>query len=365
MKKIFYLIIGVLFFITSCKNVEDANRWRSGILVDEFIYSADDVDFPSCHASTIAETPEGMVSAWFGGEYERHPEVCIYVSRLENGSWTKPQLVADGIISETERHATWNPVLFQVPGGELQLYYKVGPTVNGWSGKMRVSNDNGRTWSEQIDLPKGILGPIKNKPVLLKDGRLLSPSSTEHNRWRVHFEESSDMGKTWTKSNPINSGREHQIIQPSILQHNDTTLQILCRSKNAVLATSWSYDAGKTWSLVQASGLPNNNSGTDAITLQDGRHLVVYNHVATAVNADKGHRTPLNVAISNDGKNWNAVLILEDSEISQYSYPSLTQSEDGMVHIVYTWRREFIKYVKVDPKKLKLSPIIDEKWPLN
>jgi len=365
MKKILYSLISIMFLITSCSNVEDANRWKSGIIIDEFIYSADDVDFPSCHAATIAETPEGMVAAWFGGEYERHPEVCIYLSHLKNGEWTKPQQVADGIVSDDERYATWNPVLYQVPNGELQLYYKVGPNVAGWSGKMKTSNDNGKTWSDEIDLPKGFIGPVKNKPVLLKDGRLLAPSSTEHNRWRVHFEESSDMGKTWTKSEAINSGREYRIIQPSILQHNDTTLQILARSRNSVLATSWSYDGGKTWSLVQASGLPNNNSGTDAITLKDGRHLVVYNHVATPIGGDKGYRTPLNVAISDDGKNWKAALILEDSEISQYSYPSVTQSEDGMVHIVYTWRREFIKYVKVDCSKLKLSSIIDEKWPLN
>ena len=116
---------------------------------------------------------------------------------------------------------------------------------------------------------------------------------------------------------------------------------------------------------MKASSLPNNNSGTDAVTLKDGRQLLVYNHVKPAPELPngKGPRTPLNVAVSKDGKNWEAALILEDSPVSQYSYPSVIQTEDGMVHIVYTWRRERIKHVIIDPSKLELKPILNEKWP--
>ena len=81
------------------------------------------------------------------------------------------------------------------------------------------------------------------------------------------------------------------------------------------------------------------------------------------MNASKGHRTPLNVALSKDGEKWYASLVLEDSEISQYSYPAVIQSADGMVHFIYTWRRERMKYVKVDPSKLRMKLIKDEKWP--
>ena len=116
---------------------------------------------------------------------------------------------------------------------------------------------------------------------------------------------------------------------------------------------------------MQATNLPNNNSGTDAVTLKDGRQLLVYNHVKPAPELPngKGARTPLNVAISKDGKTWNAALVLEQSPVSQYSYPAVIQTADGMVHIVYTWRRERIKYVKVDPSLLEQLPIINEQWP--
>lgn len=359
MKKLIIISIIGIFIISAC---DRPISYKDGIVEEQFIY--DTAPFPSCHASTIAETPEGLITAWFGGTRERHPDVCIYTSHLINGKWTAPDNVADGVINDTLRYPTWNPVLFQIPNGELLLFYKVGPHPSKWWGLLKRSSDNGKTWSDAEKLPEGFVGPVKNKPVLLSNGTLICPSSTEGDGgWRVHFETTKDLGKTWEMSDPINDGKRSSIIQPSILVHKNGDLQILCRSKNAILATSWSKDNGKTWNLVQPSGLPNNNCGTDAVTLKDGRHLVVYNHVKTFENAPKGYRTPLNVALSKDGKKWYASLILEDSEISQYSYPAVIQSEDGMVHIVYTWRREKIKYVKVDPSKLKMKEIIYEQWP--
>jgi len=338
------------------------DKWKKGILVDEFIYT--EAPFPSAHASTIAETPGGIIAAWFGGTKEGYKDVCIWTSHLINNKWTAPAKVAEGIINDTTRYPCYNPVLFQVPGGELLLFYKIGPNVAGWTGWMMRSKDNGKTWGQREALPNGFLGPIKNKPLLI-NGTLICPSSTEKNGWKVHFEYTNDFGKTWTKSEDINDGKIISAIQPSILTYKDDSMQILCRSKNRTINESWSKDGGKTWSAMRASSLPNNNSGTDAVTLKDGRQLLVYNHVKphdTLPNG-KGARTPLNVAVSKDGNDWSAALILEDSPISQYSYPSVIQSKDGMVHIVYTWRRERIKYVKVDPSKLKLKPIVKEQWP--
>lgn len=337
------------------------NPWRKGIVTDEFIY--DKAPYPECHASTIAETSKGIVAAWFGGTKERNPDVCIWVSRLVNGKWTEGINVANGIKNDTLRYACWNPVLYQVPKGDLLLFYKIGPSPAKWKGFMKTSSDGGITWSAQRALPDNILGPIKNKPVLLKDGTLLSPSSTEGSGWQVHFEASKDFGKTWTLIGPINDGKDLKAIQPSILFHKDGSLQVLCRSQNRAILTSWSKDNGKTWSPLEKTNLPNNNSGTDAVTLKDGRQLLVYNHVLPPGTAAKGARTPLNVSVSKDGINWYAAAILEDSPISQYSYPSVIQSSDGMVHIVYTWRRKKIKHVVIDPSKLDLKEIKNGEWP--
>ncbi|MDR1631971.1 MAG: family 78 glycoside hydrolase catalytic domain [Dysgonamonadaceae bacterium] len=356
------LEIGPGDYVFTCLYGEAQNRWKEGLVTNEFINP--DASYPESHAATVVENNDGeIVAAWFGGAKEGNPDVCIWVSRLVNGKWTEAKPVADGVVDETRRYACWNPVLYQTPGGELQLYYKVGPKVAGWKGKMITSADGGKSWSKPIDLPEGFLGPVKNKPVLLKNGVLLCPSSTERNGWKVHFELSKDFGKTWEKTVPVDSVTFHA-IQPTVLTYPNGLLQILCRTQERTIATSWSTDNGKSWLPLTETVLPNNNSAIDAVTLNDGRQLLVYNHVlpADSLPRGKGARTPLNVAISEDGKTWYAAMILEDSPIGQYSYPSVIQSKDGLVHVVYTWRRKAVKHVVIDPKNLVLSKMDGKQW---
>ncbi|MFV0366393.1 MAG: exo-alpha-sialidase [Mangrovibacterium sp.] len=362
MNRLFYVLVVFALSLSACSE-QQPNDFKSGILVDEFIY--DEAPYPSCHSATIEETPEGLVASWFGGTRERNPDVCIWVSRQVDGKWLEAENVADGVQPDGTRLPTWNPVLFQVPGGELMLFYKVGPSPSKWWGLIKRSYDNGKTWSEAETMPEGIYGPVKNKPIMLADGTLMCPSSQEgiSPGWKSFYETTNDLGKTWERHEPINDGKVYQAIQPSLLTYADGRMQTLARTRMSVIGSCWSEDGGKTWGLMQPCGLPNNNSGIDAVSLKDGRQLVVYNHVATPIGAPKGHRTPLNVAVSKDGKHWEAALVLEDSEISQYSYPSVIQAKDGLVHIVYTWRRKKIKHVVVDPSKLVTSPIEFERWP--
>ncbi|WP_461112336.1 sialidase family protein [Spirosoma jeollabukense] len=317
-------------------------------VLSEWIYEK--APFPECHASTLAETPQGLVAAWFGGTRERHPDVGIWVSSRSATNWTTPVEVATGIQPNGKRLPCWNPVLFQVPGGDLLLFYKVGPSPSTWWGLLKRSSDAGKTWSEAERLPEGIVGPIKNKPVLLASGVLLCPTSSEDHNWRVHFEQTSDLGKTWQKTGPINDGVEDGAIQPSILFHADGQLQALCRSqKSGFILETWSKDNGKTWSPLQKTSLPNPNSGTDAVTLKDGRQVLVYNPTSP-VAGKSGPRTPLDVAISNDGKSWKSLARLEN-EPGEYSYPAVIQTADGLVHITYTWKRNRIRHVVLDPAK--------------
>jgi predicted neuraminidase len=313
------------------------------VITSEFIFEK--APFPSCHASTIAETTNGLVAAWFGGTAEKNPDVGIWLSRHEGKGWSTPLEVANGIQSNsTKRLPCWNPVLFQPRKGPLLLFYKVGPTPSRWWGMLTDSTDGGKTWTPPRKLPDGILGPIKNKPVELSDETLLCPSSTEDAGWRVHLERTSDLGLTWTKTAPINDGKEFGAIQPTLLVHNDMRMKMLCRSKQKKITEAWSGDGGKTWGGMKASTLPNPNSGIDAVMLKDHRALLVYNHTTTG-------RTPLNVAVTGNGVNWLPGPILED-EPGEYSYPAVIQARDGLVHITYTWKRERIKHVVIDPKKL-------------
>jgi predicted neuraminidase len=328
--------------------------------VVEFVFET--APFASAHASTIAETPAGLVAAWFGGTREGASDVGIWLSRRVNGRWTPPVEVATGVQLDGTRHPTWNPVLFELRKGELSLFYKVGPNPRSWWGMIRASTDSGRTWSTARRLPDGILGPVKNKPVRLSDGTVLSPSSTETpetpSTWRVHFERSRDAGTTWQVTRPRAGEGDKPIeaIQPSILIHAGGRLQALGRTRAGRVFETWSTDGGQTWTALALTSLPNPSAGTDAVTLRDGRHLLVYNHTA------KG-RTPLNIALTRDGRNWEAAHVLE-SEPGEYSYPAVIQTSDGLVHITYTWRRLRIKHVVLDPAKLTSTPMIDGHWPM-
>ncbi|WP_460935185.1 sialidase family protein [Spirosoma humi] len=328
-----------------------AQPGNPAILRSELIYEQPPT--PECHASTLAETPNGLVAAWFGGEYERHPNVGIWISSRTDKGWATPVEVATGLQPDGKHLPCWNPVLFQIPKGELLLFYKVGPSPSTWWGLLKRSKDGGKTWSEAERLPEGIVGPIKNKPVLLASGVLLCPSSSEDHNWRVHFEQTSDWGKTWKKTAPINEGVTDGAIQPSVLFHPDGQLQALCRSQKAgFILETWSKDGGKSWSPLQKTTLLNPNSGTDAVTLNDGRQVLVYNPVANTGKAEYGGpRTPLEAAISDDGKTWKTLAVLE-SEPGEFSYPAVIQTADGLVHVTYTWKRKRIKHVVLNPKKV-------------
>ena len=342
---------------------EVAEVGSSGILKAELIYSLDNRPTPECHASTIEETENGLIAAWFGGTHEKHQDVGIWTSINFNGVWSYPVEVANGVQNDTLRYPCWNPVLFQPQQGPLMLFYKVGPNPMQWWGMLMTSEDQGQTWSEPRKMGEGqhgdLLGPIKNRPYQLPDGTIICPTSIEYEDdneddfWRVFFEISGDNGKSWTATDYINDGIEFDAIQPSILAHGNNKLQVLCRTRQQVIAQSWSEDNGKTWGPMTSTGLPNPNSGTDAITLQDGRHLLVYNHTIRQGEFPSG-RDMLNVAISVDGLQWKPVITLERQE-GEYSYPTVIQSSDGLVHITYTYQRKSVKYVVIDPNQLKID----------
>lgn len=321
---------------------------KSGFIVDR-------PAFPSSHASTIVETKEGIMASWFGGPHERHPEVVIWTARYEGGKWSAPVQVADGIQADGKtRYPCWNPVLFQPERGPLLLFYKVGPSPEAWWGMLITSTDNGRTWSKPTRLPGGNVGPVRNKPVQWPDGSLLCGSSSEDQGWRIHLERTPDLGVTWERTPALNDGRNPGLIQPTILKWPSGRTQILCRSRQKTIYSSWMGGNWKSWSAPEPTVLPNPNSAVDAVMLKDGRGLLVYNHTTDA-------RSPINVAVSKDGETWQAALVLEN-EPGEYSYPAVIQSSDGLVHITYTWKRQRITHVVVDPARLQLRAMPDGRW---
>ncbi|MFD1874194.1 sialidase family protein [Hymenobacter bucti] len=319
------------------------------IAKQELLFTA--APFQQCHASTLVEVAKDkFLVACFGGTQESKPDVAIWLATVDKQGVSQPKNVADGVVNDTLRYPAWNPVLFKVRGGDLLLFYKVGPNPREWWGMVKSSADGGRKWSAAQRLPPGILGPIKNKPVQLANGTILAPSSVEEEagRWRAHLEKSTDLGKTWQLI-PIDATSELDVIQPSILAYPAGRLQLLCRSKQGRIAQAWSTDGGASWGKLSQTNLLNPNSGTDAVTLKSGAQLLVYNPALPGKDWADG-RGKLRVAQSADGQNWHDIAVLEDGSTEEYSYPAIIEGQNGQVHITYTYNRKNIKHVVLQKK---------------
>lgn len=336
--------------------VRDPKHGESAVISKGFVFG--DLPTPSCHASTIVEAAPGkFVAAWFGGQHEGAADVGIWVSRREDGMWTRPEQVAAWRSPDGKPGPCWNPVLYKLPDEAIALYYKANGDPRTWTGYVRRSTDGGKTWTEaeqiaavpgnETRLARVPVGPIKNKPVL-SDWVIIAPSSTEDAGWRVHFERSSDGGKTWKVIGPVNDGIAIAAIQPSILKVGEGRLLAIGRTRNKRIFQIESPDNGLTWGEMTLGDLPNPDSGTDAVTLADGRHLIIYNH------SDRD-RWPLNVAVSDCGRMWTPAVNLE-TEPGEYSYPAMIEAADGMVYVTYTWKRKKIAFAVLDPKKFPPPP---------
>jgi predicted neuraminidase len=333
------------------------DRAQPGILRSQFV--ADPPPTASSHASTIVESKDSLICAWFGGTKERARDVVIWMARNDGKGWGRPEQLITGIHDEERvQNPLWNPVLFRPANGPLYLFYKEGPSPSEWWGLVMSSEDNGRTWTHPKKLPSGIFGPIRNKPIELADGTILCGSSTEDHGWRVHMERTKKplADQAWTRTSALNRSIDFGAIQPTILDWAESGLQILCRSKQGNILESWSVDKGLTWSRMRETQLPNPNSAIDAVMLRDNRALLIYNHTTEG-------RGTLNVAISPDGRKWMAAGVLENTPGSEFSYPAVIQSSDRLVHVTYTWNRKQIKHVVLDPEKLVTRDILDGLWP--
>ena len=250
------------------------------------------------------------------------------------------------------RFPCWNPVLFQAEEGPLLLFSKVGPSPKAWWGVLTTSSDGGRTWSPPQRLPDGILGPIKNKPVRLADGALLCPSSTEDHGWRVHLERTADVGADLDQNGPAQ--RRHDRSPPFSLPCSSTPAiasRSSAGSRQGKIVESWSEDGGATWGPLAATALPNPEQRDRRRHAQGWPcAFLIYNHTrqgpqplerrALRRRQDAGRPAPC----------WR-------TEPGEYSYPAVIQTADGRVHVTYTWKRQRIRHVVLDPARLVLREL--------
>ena len=246
-----------------------------------------------CHASTLLKIgPDRFLAAWFGGTKEGNGDVAIWITRGNEEHFEEPKILAQS------EEAHWNPVLFRVDEKKIIIFYKVGNEISKWRTMYRVSEDNGETFGEEKELvpgDQGGRGPVRNKPIRLKSGRILAPGSTEQGIWKAFVDRSDDDGKTWNKSQEVaisqleyKSGERtvgkddssipvseqsfygRGVIQPTLWESIPDQVHMLLRSTEGMIYRSDSKDGGNTWTEAYATELPNNNSGIDMIRSEVG-----------------------------------------------------------------------------------------------
>lgn len=316
---------------------------------------------PTCHAATQVPVSDGGVrAAWMAGTCEGHVDGVIMKSDQSpvSRNFDPPDIVGDGSTSSLPYSSTWNPVLFQRPNGVLYCYYKDGMlgSPGGISGLYKTSTDGGHTWSAPVRM--SVLGPSKNKPILLDNGVLLMPGNNQ-------MYMTTNYGDTVTGIT-IPNPAGYKLMQATVSKvgNSSSNLLALFRTDSGKIAQSKSTDSGSTWSSATLTSLPNNNSGIDSVTTADGKIALIYNHATGTTTA--APRTPLNVAMTPDGgTTWYAAAVLEDQS-GEFSYPSIICDTFGKLHVMYTWNRLRMKWVILEPSQFILDnshKISNGVWP--
>lgn len=321
-----------------------------------------------CHASTILKlNKEEFLIAWFGGSVEGNDDVAIWMARGGENGFTSP------IVAAQSKEAHWNPVLFRLDEQKIILFYKVGNEIRTWRTMYRLSEDNGETFGREMELvegDRGGRGPVRNKPIRLKTGRILAPGSTEQGIWRA-FADISDDGRNWRKSHEIGikdlsyeEGKRvikkdesdipvseqsfygRGVIQPTLWESKEGHVHMLLRSTEGKIYRSDSADGGETWTSAYPTELPNNNSGIDLARTSDGTLYLVYN----PVGVNWGKRTPISLAVSGDnGNTWKKLMDLSAGE-GEFAYPAVI-TDDNYLYITYTYKRGNIAFWKINIKE--------------
>jgi predicted neuraminidase len=296
------------------------------------------------HPASITELDNGdLYVVYYGGEGEYEGDTAVYGSRLANGSekWTRPKIIAD-----TPGRSEGNAVVWQAPDGMVWLFYitNYGPTWSTSRIKYKLSKDRAQTWTDSDMLAFELGSMVRGRPIVLNDGDYLLPVYHEAGEDRERTAEDTcsfffryrSKTKTWTESNRIFSPRGN--LQPAVVQIADDYLVAYCRpggdfepDPNRFVIRSESRDGGRTWSKGVDSPFPNPNSAVDFIKLSNGDLLLVYN------DTNVGDRMPLTVAISTDNdKSYPHRRDIVNQPGDTAAYPVAIQTQDGLIHIVYT-----------------------------
>lgn len=352
--------------------------------------------YPQNHAANLLSLPNGdLLCTWFAGTQEGISDISILCSRLRKN---KNEWELEVKLSDDPERSEQNPVLFLDPDNTLWLLWTAQLAGNQDTAivRYRKSMDLGETWQD-IDVLIDKPGTFIRQPIIvLPNGNWLLPvfncTIKPGEKWVGNYDTSAvkiseDKGKTWRDVEVPNSlGCVHMCITPL---HNGSLIAVYRSRWADNIYKSYSHDNGDTWTEPTATELPNNNSSIQVTTLNNGDLAMVFNNMSAAGASDRrsslydeieddsgalepevidgkssfwgAPRAPMSLAISKDnGEKWAIIANLDEGDgycmtnnsqeklNREFSYPTITQSQDGIIHIAYTYFRQAIKYVRIN-----------------
>jgi predicted neuraminidase len=340
------------------------------------------------HAPGVVECSNGdLIVSWYRGSGERRADdVLVLGSRLRSGSqqWSPPFLMVDTpgfpdcntcllIDQQDQLWLFWPTILANTWESCLTNflvasdYTADGPPVWKRNGLVLLKPDDfsvaanaeldalvARAPQPLTERMQAAIAEVRSrlgdklyqrlgwqprcKPTVLHSGRFLLPLYTDTFSVSI-MAISDDGGLTWRASAPLLG---FGAIQPAVVERRDGTVVAYMRENGVLekIRVSQSSDGGETWGPVGTIDLPNPGSGLDAMRLDSGRWLLVYNDRTEGRNS-------LAVSLSEDeGLSWKWTRHLENEPTGAFHYPAVTQGKDGRIHLVYSYFVEGGKSMK-------------------
>ena len=311
------------------------------------------------HSATAIELANNDIMAfWYGGTREGHKDVNIYINRWHSKTrkWGQEKVVQTRHTTRdnTSRYIRklGNPVVTRGPDNAIWLFF-VSVSVGGWAGSainLSKSFDEGHSWTPAKRL---ITSPFLNLSTLIKGTPVHYSDNTvglpvyheflgkfgELLRLNTEGEVIDKTRLSWGKSS----------LQPIIMTTAANTAVAMMRNHDGInqrIFTQTTNDAGLSWTTIALSALPNPDAGIIGLPLMNSERLLL------AFNNDEAEREDMSLALSaNHGKSWQVVTAIEENRLDppdknqQFAYPWLLQTQDGTIHLLYTWHKSHIKHV--------------------
>ena len=314
---------------------------------------------PECYRPSLTVLENGILAcAWASGSGMQALDTSIRISfkSSENNGWTEPAVAAD-----EPGYPDNYPLLAKLPDGRLRLIYATlyrekrknppDARLEGWHLKYRDSKDGGRIWGGEFFLiPESGRVPSGGM-VELPDGGLLL-GLTDLRKSGSMFLVSRDKGSYWKDLARI--ADPSGLLDPSAALAGTGTLLAFLRpqegsQREKVLWQTESPDNGRSWSSPRKTELLNPCGPTSLLRLANGHLALLYNDHAEWL-------TPLTIALSEDGgQSWPWKRNLVKGQWDNRD-PSLVETADGRLHLVYVARNIYLKYLEISESWIKEKP---------